>query len=75
MPFLFYRHVRPEHVLVRDDGMLSEAELLTKDRQTYHRWMTDPKLQELTASEPLTYEQEVEMQSWALSFSPPSLVR
>lgn len=49
--------------------MLGEDEAsLTKDRQTYHRWMTDPKLQELTASEPLTYEQEVEMQSWAPSF-------
>ena len=32
----------------------------------YHEWMASPYLQEMTASEPLTWEQELEMQaSWA----------
>lgn len=35
--------------------------------------MTDPKLQELTASEPLTYEQELEMQRQATEFPLPRL--
>jgi hypothetical protein len=29
---------------------------------TYHDWMTDPKLLELTSSEPLTLDEEVRMQ-------------
>ena len=34
--------------------------------QNYHEWMTDPKLLEATASEPLTLEEEYENQiSWA----------
>ncbi|KAL3145231.1 hypothetical protein ABBQ32_000978 [Trebouxia sp. C0010 RCD-2024] len=32
----------------------------------YHAWMQDPKLQEATASEPLTLQEEYDMQlSWA----------
>ncbi|KAK4171960.1 GNAT domain-containing protein, partial [Triangularia setosa] len=35
---------------------------------TYHQWMEDPKIQEATASEPLTLEEEYEnQQSWRTS--------
>ncbi|KAK4203737.1 putative acetyltransferase [Triangularia verruculosa] len=35
---------------------------------TYHQWMKDPKIQEATASEPLTLEEEYEnQQSWRTS--------
>lgn len=30
--------------------------------QTYHEWMKSPGLLELTASEPLSYEEELDMQ-------------
>ncbi|TXT10676.1 hypothetical protein VHUM_02181 [Vanrija humicola] len=32
--------------------------------QTYHEWMKSPELLELTASEPLTFEEELDMQRW-----------
>jgi hypothetical protein len=31
-------------------------------RKTYHEWMKSPELLELTASEPLTLDEELEMQ-------------
>jgi hypothetical protein len=30
--------------------------------KTYHEWMKSPELLELTASEPLTFDEEMEMQ-------------
>lgn len=35
--------------------------LLTR-RETYHEWMKSPELLELTASEPLSLEEEIDMQ-------------
>lgn len=49
------------------DGRLVKLVPYRKEHvQLYHTWMQDPALQEATASEPLTLEQEYEMQtSWS----------
>jgi hypothetical protein len=40
------------------------------DMKQYHKWMTDSELLELTASEPLTLEEEMEMQSMGVLLLP-----
>lgn len=51
--------IRPEHVDVR----LGSAPFTHANMQRYHEWMKSPELLESTASEPLTIEEERDMQS------------
>lgn len=50
---------RPEHVDVRSEADVDS----TADMKRYHEWMKSPELLESTASEPLTIEEERDMQS------------
>lgn len=53
-------------VIIGDRVVLVPYEKIHVDK--YHKWMADPVLQDLTASEPLTIEEEFEMQrEWRVS--------
>lgn len=58
---------RVEHVPV---STKSNVLKVSSWRQTYHQWMQSPELLELTASEPLSYDEEIEMQSKLLAALP-----
>ncbi|TDL22373.1 acyl-CoA N-acyltransferase [Rickenella mellea] len=55
-----------EHIAIRYDAIVL-VPYRPEHVETYHQWMSDPELRELTASEPLTLEEEYGMQrKWQL---------
>ncbi|KAL3428294.1 N-acetyltransferase 9-like protein [Phlyctema vagabunda] len=63
-------HETPDKMLINDGTAVSTSSILLMPYEashvtTYHEWMKDPDIQEATASEPLSIEEEYAMQkSW-----------